>query len=633
MTTLIKEMGPTTVIAGYPSAPAQPASRGFCYQEQRGHKYVRRRINETITREGGFIENAAGELVMVPSGREKVSYDVLVKEPNYITTCVVARAAIPATPGAPSHFIPTFNMGWNSGATSITTIVGPAYAQWTVTSSTIGARVGLSFLSNEITGLPVIAAGIEVFDKKLYVIKDDQRADLLGSVSPADTLFLLREAGSAYLRVGTDFASAAIEYKMTGVQMGRAALGAVLYSGEDRVVDAVFVAGADAGAYITTHGSGDPSMRSLAGIGADGSYASGQPLMAPMESDAAAANVGVGAPQMAAMLGVGRANSDVLWGAPSLSPMLCFGTGGAEIVRSYGLGVGYMQPLIASNAYSLTGGIGAGAVSFPRLEGIGADHPYGFASAGMSPIFGWGDSGSAGRAEMWAFGEPAGTQELQIAAYAVINERTRAAQNWAMGTIAVALLRSETSTTASWQSRQEMHTALRESLQLLDDMANSLAGANGAAVNAETWAMNAETGASSAYGNYGFTGFAKIGGKLLGVKPDGIYALDGDTDAGAPINATIAFGKLNFGTSALKHVSNVYIGTSSAGRLYVKVATPQGEYVYKARHYDQKIRQQRFDLGRGLRANYYEFELFTNDGAEFELDTVEFLLAKSARRI
>ena len=42
---------------------------------------------------------------------------------------------------------------------------------------------------------------------------------------------------------------------------------------------------------------------------------------------------------------------------------------------------------------------------------------------------------------------------------------------------------------------------------------------------------------------------------------------------------------------------------------------------------------QRYDLGKGLKANYYEFELFNQNGCDFELDSVEFLALPSGRRI
>lgn len=146
------------------------------------------------------------------------------------------------------------------------------------------------------------------------------------------------------------------------------------------------------------------------------------------------------------------------------------------------------------------------------------------------------------------------------------------------------------------------------------------------------WVFNARTGAVSRYLRYGFDSFAQIGGHHFGVAEDGVYLLEGDTDAGQSIEARAGTGLLDLGAKELKHVSAVYLDAASDGVLSVRVQAGQQQYTYQARRASQHNAQQRVDTGRGLRATHYSFELL-NGGADFELDAMDVNVAKSARRI
>jgi len=149
----------------------------------------------------------------------------------------------------------------------------------------------------------------------------------------------------------------------------------------------------------------------------------------------------------------------------------------------------------------------------------------------------------------------------------------------------------------------------------------------------ETWVMNTETGGFTRYDGFNFNSYAKIGDSYYGCAEDGIYQLDGDTDNGEPIRAMVSFGKQNFGTSALKRITNAYVGVSGQGRLFLKVLAEGREYTYAQRGYDEQLQVQRFDTGKGLRVNWLEFELYNADGEDFELASVEFAAVPLSRRI
>lgn len=151
-------------------------------------------------------------------------------------------------------------------------------------------------------------------------------------------------------------------------------------------------------------------------------------------------------------------------------------------------------------------------------------------------------------------------------------------------------------------------------------------------VGSETWVVNTESSASTRYDGYGFNSFAAIGDRHYGCRADGVYLLEGGDDAGHPISAGVSLGQHDFGTQALKSMDAVYVGVSSSGALFLKVGDGENEYTYKARRNDERMKTQRFDTGRGLRSNFFTFEL-TNEGDAFELDSVTFHVVASQRRI
>ena len=149
----------------------------------------------------------------------------------------------------------------------------------------------------------------------------------------------------------------------------------------------------------------------------------------------------------------------------------------------------------------------------------------------------------------------------------------------------------------------------------------------------EVWVLNAETMGATRYEGFEFNSYAKIGNSYYGCAADGLYLLEGDTDAGDPVRAMVSFGKQDFGTTTLKRISNAYVGLRSDGKLFLKVTVEGSDYLYAARDYDENRKVQRFDIGKGLCANYIEFELYNEDGDDFELASVEFAAVPVSRRI
>ena len=190
-------------------------------------------------------------------------------------------------------------------------------------------------------------------------------------------------------------------------------------------------------------------------------------------------------------------------------------------------------------------------------------------------------------------------------------------------------MRSLAQATTDWEQQLALQ-ALMYSYALGNDNTISLQQSQ---QNPAVWVVNAETTASSRYENYPFNSYAELGGVYYGCASDGVYQLDGDTDAGTPIQAMMGFGKQDFDTSALKSVTNAYLGMASTGRIFLKVLYSGKEYLYTTRSSKDELRTQRADLGRGISAKYLEFELYNAEGDDFELDSIEFAVVALNRRI
>ena len=147
------------------------------------------------------------------------------------------------------------------------------------------------------------------------------------------------------------------------------------------------------------------------------------------------------------------------------------------------------------------------------------------------------------------------------------------------------------------------------------------------------WVINPNLKASVGLDNYGFSGFGEHKGRYYGVKPDGIYALDGDTDNGAAIESFISLGNRDFGTPKMKRVSHAYIGAASDGTMVLRVITSGQEYLYEARNPTTDMAEQRIDIGKGLRGNYWNFELMNQNGENFDINTIKFMPVVLERRI
>lgn len=146
-----------------------------------------------------------------------------------------------------------------------------------------------------------------------------------------------------------------------------------------------------------------------------------------------------------------------------------------------------------------------------------------------------------------------------------------------------------------------------------------------------TWAMNTRTGAVTEYQNYAFNSFARVGNKYIGASSSGLYELLGDDDDGANIIATIRSGFAQWSGTHLGSFKAAYLAVRGAGAFVLRVLTADGK-TYNYSVTAESMKTAKVNMGKGLRARYFAFEL-VSAGQDFDLDTLEFIPLVADRRI
>ena len=278
--------------------------------------------------------------------------------------------------------------------------------------------------------------------------------------------------------------------------------------------------------------------------------------------------------------------------------------------------------------------IGRGSINtnLPALVGrIFEEEEYGELSATF-PV-GWG---------MMFEGPPVGTKYLLETVYALdasktvyehivfINNVGTIVDTITATRIAIASIIEQITASDSYTVIGTFTAPLMETATIVDTMIAGVMQADGseAAIldkTARVWVVNMDTGASSQYDDYGFNSWFKDEetGEIFGLADDGIYRLDGDTDAGVQIDAEIEFGKTDHGTYLDKKATSVHVGISSDQKMYMKVQADGVEKIYQLDSYGSEIKARRVPVLYNHHGSYWNFTLMNADGCDFELAGIE----------
>lgn len=147
--------------------------------------------------------------------------------------------------------------------------------------------------------------------------------------------------------------------------------------------------------------------------------------------------------------------------------------------------------------------------------------------------------------------------------------------------------------------------------------------------------MNAQNETLTTYSSFDYESFARVHGRMVAASSAGLFELVGDTDAGQPIAAQVAFGTTDFGSTFMKGLDRLYIGYRASTGLVVRILTEGTHWnLYEMPATSANdLASQRVKTGRGLAARYWQFALANVGGADFEIDTVDVKSTQLARRV
>ena len=533
------------------------------------------------------------------------------------TYWVAEQAYVAPTAATAAATAVDYKLGWNAGARSLALLPDNGYVEFTAPAGIVGAVAGLAAADPD-AGYSNITHAFYLSNQVARIMESAEVVKYVGAYAAGAVFRITRAGGTVtYQRDGATVYTSAVSSE------GAVFLDVSFYSGGDALTDPVIVS--------TGYGGGARcDLPPLTGAAADRPYGSAACVMLPLTGRGrqygyAAGVDTIGAGAMRAMTGV-ASDKPYAACAGELSPLGCYAYGGYA-TPSYALGYGMMVPAIGA-AVGMTGGIGQCAGAMAPMDSISADHAYGEAMCSMPPLRGAagafeGNTSAHMQTRLFALAGFLLSYELAVTMTADLSVATV----FAVQLLQTAEMQSNASVSTPFAMSEFMDAVMRTTLTV---------GATVPVFSADgtmCWVLNAETGASSRYENYGYNSYCKHDGRYYGCRADGVYLLEGDDDAGLPIQAMVDLGRTDFGTRALKSVPTAYIGVSSTGAMVLKVIVEGATYHYTARDSSPHAQQQRIDLGRGLRANYYTFQLFNSDGADFALDSIEFVPLASTRRI
>lgn len=148
------------------------------------------------------------------------------------------------------------------------------------------------------------------------------------------------------------------------------------------------------------------------------------------------------------------------------------------------------------------------------------------------------------------------------------------------------------------------------------------------------WVINPENYAVSNYNNFDFTTSVQLDNEYLFGNSSGLYELGGDLDETAYIQARIKTAAMTFGSTNMKQVPEIFLGTNNSGIVILKVSVDDNTTaLYELKATTQGLATQMIKTGKGLYGRWWQFELITKENSTFDLDTFEMFPIQFGRKL
>lgn len=495
----------------------------------------------------------------------------------------MVRVDYPARPGG-TEVVPVTradsNLGWNSGARSIGVLFANAWAEFKVRQSVVGVICGL----NSDDGAPeyrgnLVDFGFYCFRGQALVMENGVVKATAGAYTDA-TVFRVERTGTS------------VAYKVDGVTK------------------------------YTNSAAGTAPVWLEASM-----YSAGDEVFDPVLNQVSALPTTGGA-TLALVLPPVR--SYLLSGVSAL--LECVLPPVRESLESGFLEPAYKVldlnlPPLQPSVDSLTGEVAQLALALPPAKLLFADHPYAEMAVRLPPMLG-------------------GLLALEGNYQATLGSVATARATMTASKLLLVFMASY-GQAATAMVVQALHDALMDSAAVVDSVMSTTSVqeavmasvASSAAMlgvplgEMQTLVVNLETNGSTSYSAFDFNSFARLGNRYLGAGARGVVELLGDDDDGEPVVGRLHFGRLDFGSAQRKTIAECYVGMAADGRLVLRVTAEGRTFSYRTRSASEHLRQERVDLGKGLKANYFDLELFNEGGDDFEVDTIQLQVADLQRKI
>jgi len=145
--------------------------------------------------------------------------------------------------------------------------------------------------------------------------------------------------------------------------------------------------------------------------------------------------------------------------------------------------------------------------------------------------------------------------------------------------------------------------------------------------------FNTKNFAQTEYDNtYDYNSLMNFNGKLVGLKRDGVYELNGDTDNGTSIDWYFKTGKIDLEEGQVKKARHVWLSYRPSGDLVLTVDDGENEYEYDVESHKQVDNAVRIKLGKGIRNRYIQLELRNASNEKIFLDRMRLFTEPIAKK-
>lgn len=518
-----------------------------------------------------------------------------------------ATPPTPPVPATPDQMIYDYQLGWNARVRSLPTMHYDGNFSAVVLNNTIGGMIGLTVHEPD-GGYADMTNAFYVRRGTVSIYEFGAEVQSIGSY-PGAVLKIRRAADKVQYYVDNTKVR-----EVDAAVMAPMWFSAALYSGGDRIISPAYTEEATARlggvlggfcGYITDTDYCTTGGRLQAFTGGIGITIQNQ-IIGSLQP----------------MFGYLGKDACILGGALQA---MTGSLNAAGLVPSYGIIGGVIHPMVG-NINVLSGSVMTVDATLQNFVGLLSDVPMGYIEGSLPAFTGGLLAFEPGNAYLISDAEVSGDIVAAAELVAVINSSGTITGLMVVEVLHSALMAS-TSTIGLAMTTQAQIDALMQSV------ARSIIGMLPPDQTGEAWVLNADAGGMTRYSGYDFNSFAKIGESYYGAKADGIYILEGPDDNGTAIDSSVNFGNLGFGSIERKALPYIYAGVASDGVLRLKVVADGQTYYYVVRDNTQLLKAHRFELGRGLRASYYDLEIQSVGGTAFDLAEVEFYPVKLSRRL